>query len=889
MSVRILAIALVVAAVLFGGANRASAQNSEHGLRVVDVTLAEVGETKASVKYEVRVDITNDGSNDFDGVARVDYQIDGGANELVYVITDLDAGASVFFTFMLDLAPGDHRLGIVLDDAVHETNVYVSAADLTIRVVGERVVTGGIVELDLEVTNQGGRDASGIGFTGAWEDATSGRVGDGTVTSDIDGLKSGARGAATASFEIAPGSYTLSLGVSTATAVTNDHDDTIRVAYDVEFVELDVKLSSAESVRWISGESALMEIRLQISNRGVDTTPGVEIGFECGDGTCSGSKMSGAIAAGESIDTTLQVWMPIGHTFGNLYAGANEQTFRWGARNSFAALIDVPESPPLEWSLAEVSDAQEVRYWSDGSANVVFETTLRNEGSNLVWGEVPIFVKCLQSEVVVESCGGEHELAIDPSSQSNVLSQTVRVPQGETELVFARGDEDPVVKTAIVPQRILGVERGIWDCFSDTSNSRRNKPSDVGIGCGGWRNEYVVKWEVGEPIRLWTAGDKHYEAIFSTVIDELAPMLGIEFETATSRQRADILAFLGLPREGTKLEGLKCNHAAGCAAFDINSNGTIGSARMVVWPPTRALDEKGVDHMIYSVVLHELLHVLTGMLHRHHDRTSVMSYDSLDYKTLSKTDLALLRISSHPLVEPKMRFHEVKELIVFEDELVDPPSNPELSVRQVLRRAHAELMDSGSARYEINGGWPGCNLRFGKSAYELGELRPRAPRWVHYKDESNDFYMIRSTSQTIPLQFWVDLIGRWRLVPGDIVQQAVSFRDSFSNPLGMLSSINIYALDDDLEVISREDGRMVLQVTMEGADVRAGWSRKTLLDVEIEIDVEEFTIDRYEMKWTLHPEDANVCKDYHVEAKLVDYGAKFELPEEIQSRQPQSN
>ena len=86
-----------------------------------------------------------------------------------------------------------------------------------------------------------------------------------------------------------------------------------------------------------------------------------------------------------------------------------------------------------------------------------------------------------------------------------------------------------------------------------------------------------------------------------------------------------------------KLEGLRCNRAAGCATFDINSDGTIGFAKLVIWPPLTSLDSTGVDHMIYSIALHELLHVLTGMLHRHHDRTSVMSYESLDYKTLGET------------------------------------------------------------------------------------------------------------------------------------------------------------------------------------------------------------------------------------------------------------
>ena len=57
----------------------------------------------------------------------------------------------------------------------------------------------------------------------------------------------------------------------------------------------------------------------------------------------------------------------------------------------------------------------------------------------------------------------------------------------------------------------------------------------------------------------------------------------------------------------------------------------------------------------------------------------------------------------------------------------------------------------------------------------------------------------------------------------------------------------------------------------------------------MEIDVEQFTIDRYEMTWTLDPEEEGVCKIYHIEARLVDYGASFVLPEDIARRQPTSN
>ena len=889
MSLRILVIAFAIAAVVFGVVGSAHAQESEHDLRVASVNLTETGETESTVKYEASVEIENAGAIDFDGVVRVDYQIDDGAGQIVYVITELGAGASTLFRFRFELTPGDHTLGIVLGEVVHETDVHVTAADLRVVATGERLVPGGKVEVDLGVSNVGDRAAVEIGIVGQWQDTTGADFGEGEVISGIDRLEPGESGTAKAVFEVEPGSYTFSVTVSASNTTTNEQDDAIDVAYDVEFVKLDVNFISAEALQWISGESALMRIGIELFNYGVDRAAGVEIGFECRDGSCLGSSVSGPIPAGGTIEAKFEVWMPFGDVMGSIYAGANEQTFRWGDNNVVSALINVPESPPLAWSLERVSDGQTIQYWSDGSANVVFETTLRNEGSDLVYGNIPIFVECVQDELVVENCGGAFEFGIDPKVQPNVLSQIIRVPQGETDLVFVHGEEESVSASASVPEKILGVDREIWECFSDTSNMRRDAKRDLGVGCGGWRNEYVVKWEMGVPIRIWMSGDEHYQEIFSGVLADLEPILSVEFETTRSERDADIEVFLGLPRDGTRIKDLRCNKAAGCAVFNINSDGTIASAKLVIWPPLTSLDSTGADHMIYSIALHELLHVLTGMLHRHHDRTSVMSYESLDYKTLSETDLALLRISSHPLVYPKMDFREVRELIVFDDELVDPPDDLDRSVRQILRRAHSVLMDSGTARYEIEGGWPSCNLRFSKAEYQIGNFNPRSPRWVHFKSEENEFYLIRPASPDLPLQFWVLVSGRWRLMPADVVQQALSFRDSFTNPLSMLSSINIYGLDEDLKVISQEDGRQIMRVTMDGADVGASWSRDTVLDVEMEVDLEDFAIERYEMTWSFDPKESGVCRDYHVEARLLDQGVNFELPETVRDQQSTSN
>ena len=883
MVVRLLVLVFAVVVASVGVVSSADAQDPNDDLRVTGVEVTEIGESGSTVRYEAAVEVLNEGSADFDGVARVDYQIDGGVRNIVWVITELAAGDALRFTFRFELLPGDHTVGIVIGDVAFETAVNVTVADLAVELTDQREVRGGKVELDLQITNRGERVASGIAAVGNWEDTADDSSGEVEFGPIVEILEPNGVSNATAMFEVDPGTYRIAISVSTTSLETNVGDNTIEIETDVEYVELDVKLKSAEPIKWISDESALMEIAVEIENEGVDDTVGVAIGFECSDVLCSTSSVTDRIAAGGKTETTLQVWMPLGYVFGTLYAGANEDGFRWGVDNSTLALVNVPDSPPLEWSLTEVSDVQEITYWSDGSANVVFETTLLNQGSDLVSGNIPMSVECIQNEAVIDDCGGELEIEVDPAFSENVVRRTLRVPQGVTDLYFSHGGEEPVAAVSVVPARILGVNREIWECFNDTSHLGTDAPRDWGVGCGGWRNDYVVKWPVGKPVKVWTSGDDAYEEIFSRVLDDVAPILNIEIQRLRSKRHADVVAFLGLPRSGTRLKGLECNHAAGCATFGINADGTIGSAQMVVWPPVTTLDDAGVDHMIYSIALHELIHILTGMLHRHDDHTSVMSYDSLDYKTLGPADDALLKIALHPLVEPGMKFDAISELIVFEDELVDPPLETELSVRQILRDVHAKLMEAGSASYEIKGGWPSCESEFDRSEYQFGSLRPRAPRTVHFKNDGVDIYIIRTLPPARSIQYWVDILGSWRRLPSAMVLSGISFRDSFTNPLGLLSSINIYGADEDLNLLSDMDNRLTLQASLEGADVGASWSRKTQVDVELEIDTEEFTIQRYVMDWTFDPAEANICRDYHVEARVIDYGTELIFPEAIRN------
>ena len=755
MSMRItfVAFAVLIAAIFVG--DRIAAQGVGHQLQVVRADFIEVSETSSAVQYEGLIEVVNTGSTDFDGVSRIDYRIDDGDPILVYVLTGLKSGESQKVTFRFELEPGERRVSVSVGDSVLETDIQVTAADLNVGIVSDRVLVGGIVELDVLVSNLGGRTAKSVAVKGNWAGLIQERSGDAESVAEIDMLEPGTTQEVKLHFHVGPGSYRFGVSVSAATVETSTDDNFVIAAIDAEFVELSVEIVSMASVRWVNGERALMAFEVAVSNHGVDATDGVEVGFVCADQACFGIGSTGSIAAAETAVSMFEVWMPIGTVSGALYAGANDDGFRWGDGNVVASLIDVPESPPFEWSIAAVSTQPEIRYWRDGSANVDFELAWRNTGSELVSGVVGITARCYQSETLIDDCGGDFEIDLGPDIDSDLILKTIRMPQGETEVVFAQAGEIVLFSaSATVPERILGVKRSIWECFSDTSNLNADTPFDDGVGCGGWRNDYVTKFPSTRPIRVWISGDEDYQRIFEQVLEDLASQINIEFETVGLARRADVLAYLGLPREGTELDGLDCNHAAGCASFEISPDGVIEIGRLVVWPPANALDAVGHEHLIYTVSLHELIHVVTGMLHRHDDHTSVMSYDALDYRTLGENDVGLISIAMHPLVEPGMRFDEILDLVVFEDELVDPPEDEAVSVRTTLRQAHAKLMDSGAAHYEIMGGWAECNSEFGWSDYIFGSPRPRAPQLIRFKNDARDYYIIRSPKSPLPIQFW---------------------------------------------------------------------------------------------------------------------------------------
>ena len=110
---------------------------------------------------------------------------------------------------------------------------------------------------------------------------------------------------------------------------------------------------------------------------------------------------------------------------------------------------------------------------------------LINNGGSLVQEAPAVRVECLLDGEPVDGCGGLFN-DFDPPGRSGTVESTLRlrVPMGvELRAVLADGTASNAV---VVPERIVGVERDAWECFSDRPRREAAYENDFLGGCGGW-------------------------------------------------------------------------------------------------------------------------------------------------------------------------------------------------------------------------------------------------------------------------------------------------------------------------------------------------------------------------------------------------------------------
>ena len=527
-------------------------------------------------------------------------------------------------------------------------------------------------------------------------------------------------------------------------------------------------------------------------------------------------------------------------------------------------------------------------YWSDNTANVELTVSVRNESERRLDGRVPIAVTCSHDGEAVSDCGHETSVSLADGYVSTADTVTLRVPTGDVSFSFAYGEDGTQSLDLNVPERILGVDRDVWACFSDTSRMIWWVWwDDEGIGCAAWAQESVQKWDQASPVTVSINGPDGFANEFKDVLDGLSPILDLRFRWTGADSEADITAYIGLTVSELLSRDVSCfpSEAFGCVNTGIiGPRGKLSDSEIIVynlWPDRGAdlgdFDQQTRGHF-KAAMIHEAVHALSRMMHRQ-ELLSIMNEEIHLRAELSPMDEALLRLHGHRLVRPGMTMGEIEGLIVFNDDLIDPrPPDPRLTAWKLASNAYRELREATTASFRVRSSFPGCTEEFGWADYQVGNLTRFHPYfgWVRIEDDGNLVYVL----QPVPdeSEYWRQRPSGWSEVSlGNLSDALSGWRGDLSDPHHMLESILYHADWADAHVSVDADGTATLSIQL---DTVRGPTTALVegVDIVVTVDEETYEISDYSMEWKL---GGSGCDAYRIEATGGRYGTHFALPDAV--------
>ncbi len=532
------------------------------------------------------------------------------------------------------------------------------------------------------------------------------------------------------------------------------------------------------------------------------------------------------------------------------------------------------------------ADAVIEGYWSDGTANVTVSATLRNTGNLQVNAPQTITSACTPA---TEGCHQEITLDLPDGYRPASAQFTIRVPMGVTTVMFGYGDGKSLTLDVDVPERILGVARDLWECYSD----RVVNGQFLG-GCGGWQSPTVQKWLNDVPVKVWATGDTTHIAVLETVLTELAPVLDLEFVWVSSEEEADLKAFVGVPRSRASEIGFDRDPEWvdywGFAGANVNG-GEVTSGHIVIWDIGAAAFRSPIDS-IRSVTIHEALHALVPISHSTRP-ASIMGGSGLNKP--SPRDLELIRLNSHRLLRPGMTMEEVRQTIVLNDELLDAPQAA-IEPREPLDliwRAYVALAEADSASFRLSGGWieRHCGFTFGvrRGPIEMtiGDFRPLTddPALIYLNLQPTQFFLRYSPETSF--RFWqLSADGTWQQVGYQVLVDASSSRWLWHGILlRTLRSLIMDGVPEDAVVEETASGDLSLRTTLGPSHVNMwDWDGKESLSFGLVMDRETAAIRGYTWEMGYDPvAHAGNCLIYREVATDGQIGVDLAVPEAIQN------
>ena len=534
-----------------------------------------------------------------------------------------------------------------------------------------------------------------------------------------------------------------------------------------------------------------------------------------------------------------------------------------------------------------------VGYWSDGTANVEVTATLQNDGTLRLDRTQDITATCIADDDERRACREELSLSLPDGFAPASENFTLRLPMGATTLKFDYGENEPLTLDIDVPERILGVNRDVWECYIDRPPGGVEIDGEVFDGCGGWGTPTVQKWLNDVSVKVWATGDATHVAILETVLTELAPILDLEFEWVDAEEDADLEAFAGVEKADAVELGFDSEWALDAWGFGAPTQvagGEVTAGRLLVWNG----DLSGFPspyHMRRSAIIHEALHALAPV---GHTSRTVSIFGGVGFIDLSPLDIELLRLNSHPLVRPGMTMSEVQDMIVFSDELLNDAVTNGDDPLDLMWRAYVALAeDAGSASFRLSGGWiDNCSYTFGvrRGPIELsmGDFRLFGddPALLHLAFHTTQFYIVYSRRDAKWTHWQVSPSGTWEKVDRETVEEASSYWLWNGKLLATIRSVLWDGSPKDIVVVETTDGSLRLQVTLDHSYVNMwDWTGIDSLDLTLVLDPESFVVISY--TWELHRNPAanpNSCLTYKEVATDGRLGVEIDVPESIRNQ-----
>ena len=804
-----LAIAVLVACDLGGGQDPGQDTRSPEPAPAIDQPEFQIGEIAhrnlagedGLIEVEFEIQIANSGGA---GAGEVAVGLDGQDPEAVSGLDGLAAGSSTVVAFTRQLAPGPHQLTVVAGAARTTHEFAVRASDLQLTSIGQPEIGADRVGFRLLLENVGDDPADGITLTATWSPSgDAGDRGELEVPLDFAFLAPGDDSQISFEAQIPAGEYQLALSADSASIDADLSNNRIEFGFGFDYVGIATSVESVAADDWTRSGEGIATIEVAIANVGLVPSGPTQFGVNCPaelGPDCGLRRELPAIPVGGSHAETLSLNLPAGTHVVRVFAGADEDGHRWGPENAVDLELVIPPQPPTkliaqsEWSLKG--------FRSSGEAVVEINHRIRNAGSDPVQDPVTVTVTCRREEIEIPDCGSEFAVELPDGFGPTESTWELQVPPG-VELRGTPGAQFGDQAGLLVPPKIAGLERYVWDCY-------RSRFESGAAGCSGWLFPTVTKWPHGEPVRYWTTGDPGYIALFEDLVAQSSDWLNLEFEPTQSRDDARFLAFMGSSKAAAADQRWdSCLGRDGCASFE-SADGAITSAAIGIWHQGD-LSNAEVRNNVQTALWRDFLHAATGIKIRR-ELDQVLG----DRPAVSPLESELLRLNSHPLVEPGMEMADVLDLIVFGEQLLDPPAPSDFGVAfTAIHSAIEELIRTGSARFSLSSQAAGACIsgNYGPAVYEIGDLDDALnainqfgiPGFVRFTSGSQDFVLDRGA---YAFQRSGD---RWLQTDFQDVHRATSWWEGQSGLFSLLGAVLKMADPEDLTVTFEPGGQITIR------------------------------------------------------------------------------